>query len=113
MSLNTPIRPPELAGIGTRSYSYGAATATDAGCQNVTVSGTSAKTQYPVNAVEVLLTCTTAFYFAAGEDPTAVAGQGPMIPANTPFHVQVRATDNIAAIQVSAGGTLTVAAVNQ
>ena len=112
MSLNSINQPPELAGIGSRALAFGAATATVAGVQEITFAGTSAQAAYPLNCVEAYLCATQACYVSMGDDPVAVAGASFQLPANVPFLVRCNPVDLIAAIQVSAGGVLTVTAVS-
>lgn len=114
MTTNAIQQPPEMLGIGTRSYSVGAAaiaSATVPGPQSVAIGAATAPTTFPVLAVEVCITATVACFIVNGASPVASATTGLYLPANLPFHIRTNSTDKIAVIQASTGGTLFVCPV--
>jgi hypothetical protein len=116
--MNSLINPPELAGIGTRSYSTGAAaTATVAGVQVVAFTAVSAATPQPLNCAEVALfateTCFVVIGNAAGDAPTATVTTGlPVVGNAPPFHVRLpSALAKVAVIRLTTSGNLYVVPV--
>ena len=84
--------------------------------QTVTVSGTSAATSSGVNAQcrVVQLVSTEHCYILPGTGtPTATAANGMFILKDWPHYVHVTGGEKIAAIQVSAGGTLYVSELTE
>ena len=77
--------------------------------QNITVAGTSAATSnaFGADTRVVRLAATTACYISIGSSPTATSANA-ILPANTVDYIIVEPSDKIAALQVSAGGALSV-----
>ena len=77
--------------------------------QNVTVAGTSAATAAAMSAdaTVVRLASTTDCYVAVGTTPTATTSDV-VILAGFPEYFLIEPSDKVAALQVTAGGTLSV-----
>jgi hypothetical protein len=73
----------------------------------VTIGVASAATTGPVGASVIELVSTVACYIAIGANPTATSSTG-YLAANVPVFYVVDPTSYVAALQVSAGGTLFV-----
>ena len=77
--------------------------------QNITVAGTSAATTnaFSNGAVVLRLATTTDCYIAVGASPTATTSHA-ILPAGTIDHILVEPSEKVAALQVTAGGVLSV-----
>ncbi|UMO75994.1 hypothetical protein [Planktothrix phage Pra-JY27] len=77
--------------------------------QAVTTSGTSAQSAaFGTQTRMVRLCATQAVYFRVGQNPTAI-NTDTLLPANTVERVAVKPGWRVAALQVSAGGSLSIA----
>ena len=84
--------------------------------QTVTVSGTTAATSTALNAqcrVVQLVSTENCYVLPGSGTPTATAVNGMFILKDWPHYINVSGGEKIAAIQVSAGGTLYVSELTQ
>lgn len=93
--------------IPTRSYSWASGAA-------VSVAATSARTAAGIAATEVLVCSSTDCFIAVGSaSVVATAGAGSLfLAAGVPMHLQITSGQYVAAIRLSADGTLTILPVN-
>ena len=85
---------------GTRSYDWTSG-------QKISYTGTDADSTAFTLDTEVMICATTDCFISVGAAPSAGPAAGSMLmPALTPFHIQVPAGHKISAEQLSSGGDL-------
>jgi len=112
--MNSLLNPPELAGIGTRSYATGVAgSATVPGVQVVAFTASSVATAQACLAAEVALYATETCFVVIGDSPTATVTTGiPVVGGAPPFHVRLPSSaSKVAAIRLTNSGNLYVVPV--